>query len=195
LTVVGRVLYVVGLAAFVATNVAALSEFHGRVDVCVISLAVLVAVVLAQSRRFESQSRDREYRRQYESSRDATYSALYGAVIHLGYRVTAQDPAAGTLQFRTRLVDLWIAHPSLQCAALVRDIDVNASEIVVGGQADLGARREDRHRARGPMRIVATFPSGLGPAANRILDRVSETVVTHAVLDSAAPLGDTRQSL
>jgi hypothetical protein len=120
LTVVRRVLYVVGLAAFVGTNVAALGEFHGRLDVLVISLAILVAVVLAQNRRFESESRDPEYRRQYESSRDATYSALYGAVINLGYRVTAQDPAAGTLQFKTRLVDLWIPHPSLECTALVR---------------------------------------------------------------------------
>jgi hypothetical protein len=194
LTVVKRVLYVVGLAAFVGTNVAALSEFHGRLDVFVISVAVLVAVLLAQSRRFESESRDPEYRRQYESSRDATYSALYGAVIDLGYRVTAQDPAAGTLQFKTRLVDLWIPRPSLQCTALVRDVDVNASEVVVGGQADLGVRREDGQRVRGTMRIVATFPSGLGPAASRILDRVGETVVTYAVLDSAEPLGDTRQS-
>lgn len=58
LTVVRWVLYVVGLAAFVGTNVAALGEFHGRLDVFVISLAVLLAVVLAQSRRFESESRD-----------------------------------------------------------------------------------------------------------------------------------------
>jgi hypothetical protein len=189
LTVVRRVLYVVGLAAFIGTNVAALSEFHGRFDVLVTSLAVLIAVWLAQSRRFESESRDPEYRRQYEASRDATYSALYGAVIDLGYKVTAQDPAAGTLHFKTRLADLWIPHPSLQCTALVRDLDANTSEVVVGGQADLDTRREDGQRAWGTMQIVATFPSGLRPAANRILDRVGKTVLTHAVLESAKPLG------
>jgi hypothetical protein len=191
-----RVLYILGLAAFVGMNVSALGEFRGRWIAFVISLATLVALVVIQRRRFGSESQDADYQRTYEASSDATYSALYGAVIDLGYKVTAQDPAAGTLKFKTGSRELWIPRPSLDCKASVRQIDGKTSEVVLAGHADLGARDVHGHLIQGAMGGVSIFPEGLGTATKKILDRLDATVITYAVLNTAPaqPIVDPRRN-
>jgi hypothetical protein len=72
------------LAAFVGMNVSALGEFHGRWIVLVISLGTGLTLVMRQTRQLETESRDGDYRRTYEASSGATFSALYGAVVDLG---------------------------------------------------------------------------------------------------------------
>jgi hypothetical protein len=185
LTVSRRALYILGLAAFVGMNVSALGEFHGRWIVLVISLGTGLTLVMRQTRQLETESRDGDYRRTYEASSGATFSALYGAVVDLDYKITARDPTSGTLQFKTGSLDLWIPRLALDCRASVRQIDDKTSEVVLAGQADLGAGAGYGHKARGAMGGLSMLPGGLRPATEKILDRVEATVVTYAATNAA----------
>ena len=180
-----RVLYIVGLAGVVALQVAALGwELPDRWLVFAASLAVVVAVAVAESRRFRSESHDREYRRVFDASVAATYTALCGAVADLGYKTIATDPASCTVRFKTASFDLWVPRPALECEAAVGQVEGGRSEVVVGGRAENGLRPGDR-RGTPYVGAVVVFPAGVGVAAQRLLDRVGATVVTHPVIDAA----------
>ena len=180
-----RALYIVGLAGVVALQVAALGwELPDRWLIFAASLAVVVAVAVAEAHRFRSESHDREYRRGYDASITATYTALCGAVADLGYHATATDPASCTVRFRTASFDLWVPRPALECEAAVRRIDGGSSEVVVTGRAENGLRPGDRRRAPYAGAVVV-FPAGVGVVAQKVLDRVGVTVVTHPVIDAA----------
>ena len=190
------VLYILGLAAFVAMNVAALGDFQDGWIVLVILVAVTAAVLVMERRLRESDSRVPTYRRTYEASRVATYSALYGAVIHFGYKVKARDPSAGTLQFKTGFPDLLIPRPELDFRASVREIDDKVSEVLLAGHADLGLQIGSGHRVQQAMGGLSIFPEGTGPAAKKLLDRVDATVITNRVVKTppAEPIADTPQN-
>jgi hypothetical protein len=174
-------LYVLGLAALVAVQVAALGDgLHDRLSIFAVSLAVVVAVCLVEARRFDAENRARDYRRSYEASREATYTALCGAVADLGYRTTASDPGSATIGFRSSSPDLWIPLASLECEASVRQVDPNTSEVVVRGTAERGSRAADGRAGYAGGLMVS--PRGTGTAAKAILDRVQATVVTYPVI-------------
>lgn len=181
-----RVLYLLGLAAFVCMNVAALSEFHGRFLVLAVSLSALLWITVLQRRRFREESDDHEYRRRYAASSDATYAALCGALGDLGYRVTWHDPASRTLRFRTSSPDIWIPSPWVDCRASVRQTDDATSEVVIEGRVDVAPPAEGSAPGGSPLRTVSTYPAGLTEATEKILDRVGATVVTYAMLQSEA---------
>ena len=178
-------LYIVGLAGVVVLQVAALGwELPDRWLIFAASLAVVVAVAVAEGRRLRSESHDREYRRIYDASAAATYTALCGAVADLGYRTTATDPASRTVRFKTASFDLWVPRPALECEAVVRRADGGSSEVVVRGRAENGLRPGDR-RGAPYVGAVVVFPAGVGVAAKKLLDRVGATVVTQPLIDAA----------
>ncbi len=178
-------LYIVGLAGVVVLQVAALEwELPDRWLIFAATLAVVVAVGVTEARKFRSESHGREYRRGYDASITATYTALCGAVADLGYHTTATDPATRSVRFKTASFDVWVPRPSLECEAAVRRIDGGRSEVVLTGEAENRLRPGDRRRAPYAGAVVV-FPAGVGVVAQKVLDRVGATVVTHPVIDAA----------
>jgi hypothetical protein len=137
---------------------------------------VLILVALALGRSIGSETKEQTYCRTYEASRAATYTALCGALGSFDYKITASDPAAGTLQFSGGTRGPWIGRLGAECTASVRRVGEEASEIVIAGHAAVA----DRH-GRG----LLVYPEGMRARVTRILDQVDSTVISYSVIHAA----------
>jgi hypothetical protein len=142
-------------------------------------VALGVAAILQVS--VGSETQQREYRRTYDASTEATYVALCGSLSDLDYRITTRDADSGKVAFTGGKLGPWIPRLGVECVASVRQIADQESEITIAGHVS-GAERQGRG--------VLLYPEGLTSRAARILDRVEATVITHSVID--ATLGEPR---
>ncbi len=137
---------------------------------------ILILMAVALGRSIRSETKEQAYCRTYEASREATYTALCGALGNLDYKVTARDPAAGTLQFSGGTRGPWIGRLGAECTASVRQVGEQASEIMIAGHATAADRR-------GLGLLV--YPEGMRARISRILDQVGATVVRYSVINTA----------
>jgi hypothetical protein len=146
-------------------------------------LALLAGVGIWQ--HYIDAQEGREYRRTFEASTEAAYSALCGALADFDYKITARDPSAGTVRFRGGKLGPWIGRYGVDATASVREAGDRSSEITIAGRESPG---EKHASSWSPAFWAATYPEGMARRAARLLDRVQATVVTYSELD-AVPIG------
>ena len=71
-------------------------------------IGVVLALLAIVTRYLASETQEHEYRRTYEASKQATYSALCGVLGNLDYKITMNDPDAGMLRFEGGRLGPWI---------------------------------------------------------------------------------------
>jgi hypothetical protein len=143
--------------------------------------AVVLALLAIAIRYIAAETQEHEYRRTYAASKEAAYSALCGVLGSRDYKIAMSDPDAGTLLFNGGRLGPWIPRLGVECRASVRQIDDRESEIVIAGHAV--PTDKDGH-TRLP------YPEGMGTRVAKLLDAVSTTVVTYAVIDAALAARD-----
>ncbi len=141
-----------------------------------ILIAVTLALLAIVIRAIASETQEHEYRRTYEASKQATYSALCGVLGRLDYKITMNDPDAGTLLFKGGKLGPWIPRLGVECRASVHQIDDRESEIVIAGHA-VPTDKDGQ--------LTLPYPEGMGTRAAKLLDGVGATVVTYSVIDAA----------
>jgi hypothetical protein len=145
-----------------------------------ILLAVTLALLAIVIRSTASETQEHEYRRTYEASKEATYSAFCGVLANLDYKITMNDPDAGTLLFKGGKRGPWIPRLGVECRASVHQLGDRESEIVIAGRV---VPTDQDGRSALP------YPEGMRRRAAKLLDGVGATVVTYSVLDAALANG------
>jgi hypothetical protein len=160
----------------------------GRPYTFLLLLVLFVLGYLWWRSHVDEEAQEREYRRTYEASSEATYTALRGALGDLDYKVTVGDPDTGTLQFTGGKLGPWIPRLPVECTASVRQLSDRESEIVIAGR-ECPPQRQGWFTPPQGLSGSYIYPEGMRRRAARILDEVDAAVITYSILD-AAPADD-----